>query len=93
MCERPLLPLAGSFKRMSWTFSEYNRLLEDLRRSGVNIYNPSQFDNDNISPFVVGLLEVQLQIVIHVGQIKGFAITSTQLTSQIAQNKINSVNP
>ena len=57
MCERPLLPLAGSFKRMSWTFSEYNRLLEDLRRSGVNIQNPSQFDNDNISPFVVGAVQ------------------------------------
>ena len=57
ICERPLLPLAGSFKRMSWTFSEYNRLLKDLKRSGVNIQNPSQFDNDNISPFVVGAVQ------------------------------------
>ena len=57
MCERPLLPLAGSFKRMSWTFSEYTRLLKDLKRSGVNIQNPSQFDNDDISPFVVGAVQ------------------------------------
>ena len=57
MCERPLLPLAGSFKRMSWTFSEYTRLLKDLKRSGVNIQNPSQFDNDNVSSFVVGAVQ------------------------------------
>lgn len=57
MCERPLLPLAGSFKRMSWTFSEYTRLLKDLKRAGVNIQNPSQFDNDDISPFVVGAVQ------------------------------------
>ena len=57
MCERPLLPLAGSFKRMSWTFSEYPRLLEDLKRAGINIQNPLQFDNDDISPFVVGAVQ------------------------------------
>tara|TARA_B100001250_G_scaffold7944_1_gene6695 strand:- start:138 stop:860 length:723 start_codon:yes stop_codon:yes gene_type:complete len=57
MCERPLLPLAGSFKRMSWTFNEYTRLLKDLKRAGVNIQNPSQFDNDDISPFVVGAVQ------------------------------------
>ena len=57
MCERPLLPLAGSFKRMSWTFSEYTRLLEDLKCAGFNIQNPSQFDNDDISPFVVGAVQ------------------------------------
>ena len=57
ICERPLLPLAGSFKRMSWKFNEYTRLLKDLKRAGVNIQNPNQFDNDNISPFVVGAVQ------------------------------------
>ena len=57
MCERPLLPLAGSFKRMFWTFSEYHRLLQDLKHAGINIQNPNQFDNDDISPFVVGAVQ------------------------------------
>lgn len=58
MCERPLLPLAGSFKRMSWTFSEYNRLLEDFDRMGLDIENSNQFNgNDSISSFVVGAIQ------------------------------------
>ena len=57
VCERPLLPLTGSFKRMSWTFYEYNRLLKDLNSIGLDIKNPNQFDNSNISPFVVGAVQ------------------------------------
>ena len=58
MCERPLLPLAGSFKRMSWSFSEYNRLLKDFDRMGLNIKNSNQFnENNSISPFVVGAIQ------------------------------------
>ena len=57
MCERPLLPLAGSFKRMSWTFSEYSQLLKGLEHIGVDIKNPNQFNNNDISPFVVGAVQ------------------------------------
>ena len=57
ICERPLLPLAGSFKRMSWTFNEYNRLLKDFECIGVDIKNPNQFNNNDISPFVVGAVQ------------------------------------
>ena len=57
ICERPLLPLAGSFKRMSWTFHEYSRLLNDLKKIGLDIKNPKQFNNSNISPFVVGAVQ------------------------------------
>ena len=57
ICERPLLPLAGSFKRMSWTFHEYSRLLKDLKKIGLDIKNPKQFHNSNISPFIVGAVQ------------------------------------
>ena len=58
ICERPLLPLAGSFKRMSWTFHEYSRLLKDLKKIGLDIKNPKQFHNSNISPFIVGAVQL-----------------------------------
>ena len=57
ICERPILPLAGSFKRMSWTFHEYSRLLKDLKKIGLDIKNPKQFHNSNISPFIVGAVQ------------------------------------
>ena len=57
MCERPLLPLVGSFKRMSWTFYEYNRLLKDLNNIGLDTKNSKKFDNRNISQFVVGAVQ------------------------------------
>ena len=57
ICERPLLPLAGSFKRMSWTFHEYSRLLKDLKKIGLDIKNPKQFHNSNISPLIVGAVQ------------------------------------
>ena len=57
ICERPLLPLAGSFKRMSWTFHEYSRLIKDLKKIGLDIKNPKQFHNSNISPFIVGAVQ------------------------------------
>ena len=57
ICERPLLPLVGSFKRMSWTFHEYSRLLKDLKKIGLDIKNPKQFHNSNISPFIVGAVQ------------------------------------
>ena len=57
ICERPLLPLAGSFKRMSWTFHEYSRLIKDLKKIGLDIKNPKQFHNSNISPFIIGAVQ------------------------------------
>tara|TARA_B110000495_G_scaffold166899_1_gene153165 strand:- start:12 stop:941 length:930 start_codon:yes stop_codon:yes gene_type:complete len=57
MCERPLLPLAGSFKRMSWSFDEYSRLLKDFNAIDIDIQKPNQFNDNNISPFVVGAVQ------------------------------------
>ena len=57
MCERPLLPLAGSFKRMSWSFDEYSRLLKDFNIIDIDIQKPNQFNNGNISPFVIGAIQ------------------------------------
>lgn len=57
MCERPLLPLAGSFKRMSWSFDEYSRLLKDFNIIDIDIQKPNQFNNSTISPFVVGAVQ------------------------------------
>ena len=57
MCERPLLPLVGSFKRMSWAFHEYSRLLKDFNNIGLDTNNSKKFDDSNISPFVVGAVQ------------------------------------
>ena len=55
MCERPILPLAGSFKRMGWEFSEYDRLINDLNRIDVKI--EEKIENSSISPFVLGAIQ------------------------------------
>ena len=55
MCERPILPLAGSFKRMGWEFSEYDRLINDLNRIDVKI--EEKIENSSISPSVLGAIQ------------------------------------
>ena len=55
MCERPILPLAGSFKRMGWKFSEYNRLINDLNSIDVTI--KEKIENNSISPSVLGAIQ------------------------------------
>ena len=55
MCERPILPLAGSFKRMGWEFSEYDRLINDLNRIDVKI--EEKIENSSISPSVSGAIQ------------------------------------
>lgn len=55
MCERPILPLAGSFKRMGWEFSEYDRLINDLNRIDVKI--EEKIENSSISPSVLGAIK------------------------------------
>ena len=55
MCERPILPLAGSFKRMGWEFSEYDRLINDLNRIDVKI--EEKIENNFVSPSVLGAVQ------------------------------------
>ena len=55
MCERPILPLAGSFKRMRWEFSEYDRLINDLNRIDIKI--EEKIENNFISPSVLGAVQ------------------------------------
>ena len=55
MCERPILPLAGSFKRMGWEFSEHERLINDLNRIDVKI--EEKIENSSISPSVLGAIQ------------------------------------
>ena len=55
MCERPILPLAGSFKRMGWEFSEYDRLINDLNRIDVKI--EKKIENNFVSPSVLGAVQ------------------------------------
>ena len=55
MCERPILPLAGSFKRMGWEFSEYDRLINDLNRIDIKI--EEKIENNFISPSVLGAVQ------------------------------------
>ena len=52
MCERPILPLAGSFKRMGWEFSEYDRLIKDFESIGIK--DIAKIDNSSISSPVLG---------------------------------------
>ena len=55
MCERPILPLAGSFKRMGWEFSEYDRLINDLNRIDIKI--EEKIENNFVSPSVLGAVQ------------------------------------
>ena len=55
MCERPILPLAGSFKRMGWEFSEYDRLINDLNRIDIKI--EEKIENNFVSPSVLGAIQ------------------------------------
>ncbi len=55
MCERPVLPLAGSFKRMGWEFPEYNRLIEDFENIGIQ--GLEKIENNSISLPVLGALQ------------------------------------
>ena len=55
MCERPILPLAGSFKRMGWEFSEYYRLINDLNRIDIKI--EEKIENNFVSPSVLGAVQ------------------------------------
>lgn len=61
ICERPLLPLAGSFKRMSWIFNENDRLLSDLNHLDSKfVENDLKIDkmiNKNISKEVIGAVK------------------------------------
>ncbi len=55
MCERPILPLAGSFKRMGWKFPEYDRLINDLNCIDVTI--KEKIENNSVSPSVLGAVQ------------------------------------
>ena len=55
MCERPILPLAGSFKRMGWQFPEYDRLINDFNYIDIKI--GKKIENDSISPSVLGAVQ------------------------------------
>ena len=55
MCERPILPLAGSFKRMGWKFPEYDRLINDFNHIDIKI--EKKIENDSISPSVLGAVQ------------------------------------
>ena len=57
MCERPLLPLAGSFKRMLWEFPEHERLLKDFGRMGLDVKNTFDCENIKISKNVIGAVK------------------------------------
>ena len=52
MCERPILPLAGSFKRMGWEFPEYDRLVKDFESMGIR--DIEKIENNSISLPVLG---------------------------------------
>ena len=55
MCERPILPLAGSFKRMGWGFPEYDRLIKDFQSIGIQ--NIKKIENSSISLPVLGAIQ------------------------------------
>ena len=55
MCERPILPLAGSFKRMGWEFPEYNRLIKDFESIGIK--DIEKIENYSISLPVLGAIQ------------------------------------
>ena len=55
MCERPILPLAGSFKRMGWEFPEYDRLVKDFESMGIR--NIEKIENNSISLPVLGAIQ------------------------------------
>ena len=55
MCERPILPLAGSFKRMGWEFPEYDRLIKDFQSIGIK--NIEKIENSSISSSVLGAIQ------------------------------------
>ena len=55
MCERPILPLAGSFKRMGWEFPEYDRLVKDFESMGIR--DIEKIENNSISLPVLGAIQ------------------------------------
>tara|TARA_B100000683_G_scaffold108816_1_gene107230 strand:- start:127 stop:1065 length:939 start_codon:yes stop_codon:yes gene_type:complete len=67
ICERPLLPLAGSFKRMSWIFHENNRLLNDLS------YLDSKFLENDFEIEKIITKNISLSVI---GAVKFFSIYS-----------------